>query len=213
MKTSHALALLMVLLVTGTGPAAANNAQHTSAPVGWHAQSGRSGPVEGASARLTTNRSGAAVRVHTRELNAGHAYTLWWVVINNPDACQSSPCTPNPDILVNFEQTETQILFATGHVVGGAGRSTFAAHLPVGDIDNGWFPDQGFTNPLGAEIHVVVNDHGPALAEHMPGMIRTYRGGCSDDSPFPALFPQTALDDGQPGPNTCLLYQSAVFQQ
>jgi hypothetical protein len=50
------------------------------------------------------------------------------------------------------------------------------------------------------------------LPEYMPGMIQTYRGGCSDASPFPAIFPPTALADGAPGPNTCRLSQVAIFQ-
>lgn len=68
-----------------------------------------------------------------------------------------------------------------------------------------------FHDSATAEIHLVLNDHGPALAEHMPSMIRTYRGGCSDASPFPAVFPQTALGDGTKGPNTCRLFQVAAF--
>jgi hypothetical protein len=64
---------------------------------------------------------------------------------------------------------------------------------------------------LGAEIHLVINDHGPMIPEFMPGMIHTYRGGCADSSPFPAIFPATALADGVVGPNTCRLYQAAVF--
>jgi hypothetical protein len=42
-------------------------------------------------------------------------------------------------------------------------------------------------------------------------MIHTYRGGCSDDSPFPSLFPAIAIADGDVGPNTCRLFQSAIF--
>lgn len=188
--------------------------RRTTTAVNWHPQSG-TGAVEGASATLVTTSAGASVRIRTSRLNPGHAYTLWWVVINNPAECVDfpAPCRPNPDVLVNSARTQSQILFAAGHAVGEAGGSTFAAHLPSGPIDNGWLGDQGFTNPRGAEIHVVLNDHGPALAAHMPDMIRTNRGGCSDASPFPSLFPATALADGEPGPNICLLYQSAVFQQ
>lgn len=44
-------------------------------------------------------------------------------------------------------------------------------------------------------------------------MLHSYRGGCSDNSPFPEIFPEAALANGQPGPNECLLTQSAVMQQ
>jgi ubiquinone/menaquinone biosynthesis C-methylase UbiE len=43
------------------------------------------------------------------------------------------------------------------------------------------------------------------------GMIRTYRAGCTDAS-LPAIFPASAKGDGQPGPNTCRLWQLAVFE-
>jgi hypothetical protein len=42
-------------------------------------------------------------------------------------------------------------------------------------------------------------------------MIHTYRGGCADSSPFPPIFPATALADGESGPNICRLYQAATF--
>ena len=62
-----------------------------------------------------------------------------------------------------------------------------------------------------AEIHLVVNDHGPAIPGMVDEMLHTYRGGCTDDS-LPPPFPATAKSDGAPGPNTCRLYQSATFQ-
>ncbi len=157
--------------------------------------------------------AGASVTLRTSQLKPGHAYTLWWAIINNPEACAShpDPCTPH-DVLFNTQIVQAQVTYAAGHVVGESGRATFSAHLPAGDIDDGWFPDQGFTDPLGAEIHLVVNDHGPKLDEHMPDMIRTYRGGCTDES-LPPVFPATAFADGEPGPNTCRLAQTATFQQ
>ena len=68
---------------------------------------------------------------------------------------------------------------------------------------------------MGVSVHLVINDHGPMLPEHMPGMIHTYRGGCSDPSPFTPIFavpPSTALADGEVGPNICRLYQAATFE-
>jgi hypothetical protein len=44
----------------------------------------------------------------------------------------------------------------------------------------------------------------------MPDMTATYRAGCADAG-LPEIFPETAKADGRPGPNTCQLYQSAVF--
>ncbi|CAN5699595.1 hypothetical protein BH23GEM9_BH23GEM9_19860 [soil metagenome] len=186
-------------------------AQHADATVMWHAQQaalGRSGPVDGASASLVRTDNGASFQLRTTGLTPGNAYTLWLVVINNPAACAATPCSA-PDILLN-PATDAQVRFAAGNVAGGSGRGTFAGAVQEGPL-SGWLSDRSFHNSRDAEIHLVVNDHGPMLPDYMPGMIRTYRGGCADSSPFPPVFPATALADGEPGPNTCRLYQAAVF--
>jgi hypothetical protein len=43
-------------------------------------------------------------------------------------------------------------------------------------------------------------------------MLQSYRGGCTDES-LPGAFPDTAKNDGIPGPNTCQLFQDVIFQQ
>ncbi len=185
--------------------------------VNWHAQqqltafggNGKSGAVGGAQARLLRNKDGISYQIQTKELNPGNAYSLWLVVINNPGACASTPCTAR-DILVN-PNTDSQVRSGgTGRVAGGSGEGTMAGRAQAGPL-SGWLEGRSLHNIDGAEVHLVINDHGPALPEFMPEMITTYRAGCSDSSPFPAVFPPTALADGAPGPNTCLLYQAAVF--
>lgn len=209
MMVAVATALAMAGVAT-----AESSTRRDSTAVMWHGQAVSfegipAGPVEGASASLVATASGATARVQTRDLEPGNAYTLWFVLINNPDQCASHPCTAR-DIFTN-PAADAQVTYGAGHVVGASGVATFSTHLDAGPVE-GWLPDRSLHNPLGAEYHFVVNDHGPTLADHMPGMIRTYRGGCSDDSPFPPIFPPTALADGDPGPNRCLLYQVAVFQ-
>jgi hypothetical protein len=158
---------------------------------------------------LITKPSGAFARVWTSELNPGHAYTAWWVNVDDPSACSTSPCSA-PDLIQN-EATDSQVTFGDGRVVGKKGRGVFTTHMPAGEIE-GWLPDRSFDNTHGAEIHIVLNDHGPVIPSLMPEMIRTYRAGCTDES-LPPIFPPPAFADGTPGPNTCRLYQAAVFQQ
>lgn len=199
-------------LGTILAPVSSTAATLETATVNWHAQQaplGNTGPVPDASAQLARHDHGISFRISTSSLHAGNAYTLWLVVINNPAACDSTPCA-GPDVLLN-DDTRSQVQYAAGHVAGGSGRGTFAGSLREGGL-TGWLPDRTFEDAATAEVHLVINDHGPKLADHMPGMIHTYRGGCSDDSPFPPIFPQSALDDGEPGPNECRLYQAAVFQ-
>ncbi len=205
-------AMLGALAVTAAidSPATAAT-DHSSATVAWHAQQaalGRTGPVDGASASLVRNPTGISFQISTNSLTPGNAYTLWLVVVDNPGACDSRPCTA-PDI-IGDPATDAQVRYAAGHIAGASGQGTFAGAVREGAL-TGWLPDRTFDDASAAEIHLVINDHGPALAEHLPGMIRTYRGGCSDTSPFPAVFPPSAHADGQPGPNICRLYQAAVF--
>lgn len=192
-------------------PASADPASRDFRPVAWHAQTGGTDVVDGASASLVRTDSGISFRLQARDLTPGNAYTLWLVVIDEPDQCAAAPAPCAAPDLIGNEGPDAQVTYAAGMVVGASGHATFSGHQSVGPMD-GWLPDRSFDNPRGAEVHLVVNDHGPKLAEHMPGMIHTYRGGCADDSPFPGFFPDTALADGAAGPNTCRLTQSAVFQ-
>lgn len=204
------LAMLMAVsaMLALAAPAAAGDRQTVA--VRWHGQSGMSGQVgDEATATLVRRDGGVSFRFQTNSLNAGHAYTIWFVVVNNPSACSVSPCS-GPDIILN-PATDSQVTFGAGNIAGGSGRATFAGAFQAGAID-GWLSDRTLDDPLSAEIHLVLNDHGPALAEYLPSMIHSYRGGCSNASPFPPIFPPTALADGEVGPNICRLYQSAEFR-
>lgn len=189
-----------------------DRAVRQSAPVTWHAQTGAGGEVVGdASASLVRNRNGISFAFHTAELTPGNAYTLWLVVVDEPQNCANhpAPCTGG-DVLTD-PAVDGQVVYAAGAVAGGNGTITLAGRQSLGDID-GWNGMRAFDDPFGSEVHLVVNDHGPKIPAMMPSMIHSYRGGCADDSPFPGIFPQVALDDGPVGPNTCLLTQVAIFQ-
>ena len=197
----------------GVGSASGDSATVERTPMRWHAQSGKTpmSPVgHRARAKLRRTSSGISYSIKTHSLRAGHAYTVWVVLINDPAKCVSSPCSPT-DIFRNPD-TDAQVLYGgSGHVVGASGKAGFGGHLSRGPLPQGWLPDQGLEDPRGAEVHLVLNDHGPKLAEYMPGMIQSYRAGCKDEG-LPAIFPASAKADGEPGPNTCTLWQVAVFE-
>jgi hypothetical protein len=197
-----ALSLVQMQTAVANGPAAVQQAD-----VNWHMQSG-DGQVDGAWAQLVRNDSGAAFNFHARDLIPGHVYTIWFVTVNNPDACSSTPCTP-ADVILDSEAVESDVVYGAGHVAGQSGNAAFGGHLAAGDFPNGWLGN-GFTNPRGAEIHLVLNDHGPMIPDLVSNMLQSYRGGCTDES-LPPIFPATAFADGIPGPNTCRLYQVAIF--
>ncbi len=190
---------------------AAGSAQRTTSVVKTHPSQGPVQVVEGATATLVTNDNGASMTLQTSQLAPGHAYTIWWVAINNPAACATRPCS-GADVLGNTAAVQAEVTYAAGHVVGDSGQGAFAGQLPAGDVvPGGWFGN-GFTNPRVAEIHLVLHDHGPMIPDLVANQISTLRGGCTDAS-VPAAYPPIAKADGIPGPNTCRLVQFAVFQQ
>lgn len=212
MKRLIVIALGFAGLAVAALPAAAEPATRSTTPVFWHMQSGNphGSPVGGgAEAELVRTAGGISYSVQTNQLRAGHAYTVWVVVINNPEACAADPCSPQ-DILLT-PSTNAQVTYGTGHAVGMSGMAGVGGYLQRGPLPEGWLAGRGLENPLGAEVHLVLNDHGPTLPEFMPEMIQTYRAGCTDAS-LPAIFPASAKADGTPGPNTCRLWQAAVFK-
>lgn len=159
-------------------------------------------------ARLITDRHGAAMTLQTSELPPGHVTTAWWVIMNQPDRCESRPCSAK-DVIERADIVGTQIVFADGVVNKADGTASFTGYLERGKVPNGWYQSE-FANPQSAEIHLVLNDHGPLIPELAASMLTSYRGGCRDES-LPPPFPVTAKVDGKGGPNTCRLIQDAIF--
>lgn len=130
--------------------------------------------VAGAWSSLTTNASGATVTLHTSGLDAGHAITVWWVVFNNPGACNAGHfgfrCGPGD--LANAA-AEPSVLYAAGHVIGSGDSTDFGAHLSRDDTSQALF-GPGLINPTGADIHLVVHDHGPADPTLLPAQIHSF---------------------------------------
>jgi hypothetical protein len=186
--------------------------QVTHADVFTHPSQGDVTQVEGAEAILYTTAEGAAMSFHTNNLEDNHVYTAWFVIINNPSACANTPCTAG-DVLTDSDKVEAEVVQADSILLSSTAPMQFSGFVAVGDVesDNAWFGN-GFTNPNGAEIHIIINDHGPLVDGMAATMLSSYRGGCQDEG-LPSAFPETAISDGEAGPNTCRLIQYAIFQQ
>lgn len=166
--------------------------------------------IQGAIAKLTTTENGISVLLQTNELVPGNVHTMWVAVMNAPEACAQRPCAP-PDVLNNTEATGSDVTYADGILVGPDGTGTFRTFIPTGPSGFWWYGN-GLQEPMTAEIHLIVNDHGPIIPEMAQSMLTTYRGGCTDES-LPPPFPDTAKSNGTPGPNQCKLIQEVIFQQ
>jgi hypothetical protein len=167
-------------------------------------------PIADGEATLYTDENGATMVFMTSDLVPGNVYTAWWVIMNNPEVCASTPCTPE-DVIGNAAEVGTQITFADSLIADETGQATFAGHLPAGEIADGWY-NQTFDDPMSAEIHIVINDHGPRIETALVSMLSSYRGGCTDES-LPEPFPDSAKADGVAGRNACALVQDAIFVQ
>lgn len=181
---SSGLTIILLLLVLAVAiPAAADGAKLHSMV---YRISDRS-LVEGASATLSTNDAGATMTFKSVGLPAG-AYTVWWIVFNNPEYCagpapEGSACGimdllprgGDPDV-------RSSVLYGGGHVVGRNGVVNIGHHLGTGDTEGANF-GPGLVNPTTAEIHLVLRTHGPMDPARLPDQIDSYEftcGACQD---------------------------------
>jgi len=153
---------------------------------------------------LIRGKRGIWARYHSNHLIPGHVYTLWLVIWNNPENCD----TPGQCGEIDFGNPSAvgvDVLFAgSGHVAGASGKGTFYGRLRAGDdsesmnITFGLPPAGGLQagNTFSAEVHLVLRSHGPKI----PGMIYEqssgYFGGCTT---FFDPFTQIPAEEGECG--------------
>ena len=158
--------------------------QQSTSDVHW---SSNSTVIPGASSKLLRTNEGATMELHTSELDASDAVNVWWVVFNNPENCTQGHfglrCGPGD---LGNPSTQASFMFAAGSVSSANGKANFGGHLPVGDT-KGCSPglpcNGGLTNPMGADIHLVVRDHGPIIPSMLHEQLSTFNGGCNPGEP------------------------------
>jgi hypothetical protein len=130
-------------------------------------------------ATLFRSKQAVEMRIATSGLAATAAYTVWWVVFNNPAAC-SVPCGVND---LGNPEVRASVFYAAGFVTGLDGTGNVSAHmeagaLPLGidiEVGSGLEPGNGF----GAEIHMVVRTHGGITLGSVDEQIGSFNGGCA----------------------------------
>jgi hypothetical protein len=165
---------------SGPVAAAGDAAQETIENVYW--TWANLDPTVVGSAKLVRNHSGITAVVTTSGLQPGHAFTLWAIIFNNPEAC-SGPCSV-PDDLNAVAGGDFHYL--TGHVIGADGTATFGGRLKVDDLSGSGLLEIGMpagfalTAPFEAEVHLVVHSHGPAQpGQVLKEQISSFSGGCT----------------------------------
>lgn len=144
--------------------------------------------VPGATSTITRTDSGIHATITTNGLPAG-AYTVWILVFNDPSVCGGSLCSPP----LHIGASNGGVHFGAGHVVSGRGPTNFAVNLAVGDSSGQIAGPSALLDPRGAEIHLAIRSHGPAIPGLVDDQIRTVAGACSGD---PAALAGEIGDDG-----------------
>jgi len=202
MKISEILLAIAIALVANAGAA-------DTLPMSWVPPSGVTpGPIDGTQALLETSPAGASMRIETSGMTPGHAFTVWWVAVQSPENCSTRPCSPM-DAMGNAETMNSVASNAGGGIVNDDGSVRFASFLPIGEVAGNFYTST-FDQPLTAEYHLVIQDHGPLILDMAADMLGAYRGGCTDES-IPPFYPASAKSDGTPGPNACNTAQVALF--
>lgn len=147
--------------------------------------------IEGSSARLQRSADTVWIKINTTQLPAG-AYSIWAVIFNNPENCQSSPCASSD---VGLAGVNGSVIWLTGGVVGEDNVGHFSGHIeegmPPGVVNFG----PGLLDAEGAEIHNIIRYHGPASDDPavFARQTTTAGGGCGADFPFFACYDAQAL--------------------
>ena len=127
--------------------------------------------------------------LHAGDLEAEHAYTVWWVIFNNPEKCDGGAvalCSGNDLFRVG---PDGALFYATGFVSDKDGVANTSAHLRAGDIPDGVpapIPGEpaggsdGLTpgNGFDAEVHVIVRRHVQTKNGDVHEQISTLNAGC-----------------------------------
>ncbi len=133
---------------------------------------------DGSTSTIIREPSGVTVNVHTN-IEPG-TYTVWLVIFNDPTRCTNvgpSQCLPPP---AGGPDIPDSLVFGAGQVVPSSGIGNFAVRLAVGDTDNviRGREQLGLTDAMGAEIYVVLRNHGSVLGDALEAQITTFGGGC-----------------------------------
>jgi hypothetical protein len=147
-------------------------------------------------AELTRTAAGVHLTANSTLLDVGAAYTLWWIIFNNPAACDPAGCS---EADFGTPAVEASVMNATGRVADATGNATFSAFLPVGfmhtnpsSLNGRQLFGPGLQSAAGAVIHVVIRCHGPWSGNIE--QISTVAGDClNTDSPSGCYDAQAIL--------------------
>ncbi len=145
--------------------------------------------VDDATATLERREDSVEFNFNTT-LDSG-AYTVWWVIFNNPEFCVDGCDVGDLEI----SEVNASAFWATGGIVEDDNVGIFTAQVGENQLPTGEEQvlfGNGLTDSFEAEIHLIARTHGDVIPDLVEQQITTFNGGCP--------------------PNDCQDVQFAVFQ-
>ncbi len=155
-------------------------------------------------AKLIRTDSKVSMNCKINGLTPGYAYTIWWVIWNNPEFCGNPNQCMEPDF-GNADAVQVEVMYAAGHVIGNTGKGNFGGSLNEND-DSGSINDLfglpgygGLLDARAAEVHLVLRNHGPSIPGQVNEQINSYLGGCTSCSLCDIFFPDFTENPDEEG--------------
>lgn len=187
MKTVRSFSLALSLFTAlATADAPASHPVKSVAPV--YSMNGVDYIPNGDASSTLTRRPGKiAVSIDTNALAPATPYTVWAVVFNNPEYCQSTPCSLGdlPILPGHDPRVDVTIAFIAGGLSDIDGSARFNGYLAGrnGQLNGEVVAGNGTLRAKKAEVHMVVRGHGTPDASAVFEAIKTFNGGCTDVNP------------------------------
>ncbi len=158
-------------------------------------------PAPGDASRLELKQGEFTVEIKTSGLDLMTPYTVWAVIVNSPQFCQSTPCTSAdfPSSPTHDPRAEAALVLVTGGRSDASGNGNFFGRIfrtanGVSTRPTEW--GVGLLDPRKTEIHVVVRSHGQPAPGDANAALNSFNGGCNSANavqPVPCLNEQAAI--------------------
>lgn len=163
--------------------------------------------VPDATSKITLSDKSASMVLQTSILPPDYVVTTWWFVFNQPDKCthgQFGYRCGIYDLAIygGDPAVQSSLIYASTDIPSTDGKQRFGDRITVGDTSKAVF-GPGLVNPQGADIHLVVRVHGPAVKGSLDRKLKSYGEGCVD----------APAGTGTPGDILCENFQFSVHQQ
>ncbi len=174
-NTSVSLAIVVLVMALGLPlTAVAGHTYQTANMISLHSEE----LVKGA-ATLTRSENSATARIYTSQLHQNAAYSIWWIVWNDPSNCVDGVCGDQDE---DFGVAGNSVFYAGGFVTGADGTANVSVTVVADDLaagidvllGNGLDEENGF----GAEMHLVLRTHGSIQVGMVDLQIGSFNGGC-----------------------------------